>query len=154
MKGRVRSTIAGVVSLVAMCLAIAAQSGSIATDNDSARVQSLESAWNQAEMRHDAQSMSMLLSETFVLTDDDGSLMNKSQWLAHVKSGIDKYDQLTNSGIAVRLYGNVAIATGIYKEKITEKGKGVAHTGRFIDIWIQEKGEWKCVASQATLISN
>jgi hypothetical protein len=27
------------------------------------------------------------------------------------------------------------------------------HSGRFTDIWIQRNGEWKCVASQATLIN-
>jgi hypothetical protein len=54
---------------------------------------------------------------------------------------------------AVHLYGTVAVATGIYQDKIKEKGKAVVRSGRFTDTWMQQNGEWKWVASQATLIS-
>jgi ketosteroid isomerase-like protein len=146
-----RSTIAGGVLLVAMCLPSAAQPAGVASD-ESARVLSLENAWNQAEVKHDARALSMLLAETFEFTDDDGHFMNKSQWLAHIRNGVDHYEQLGNSGMAVHLYGNVAVATGIYQDKIREKGKAVVRSGRFTDTWIQQNGQWKCVASQATLI--
>jgi len=151
MKSPVCRTI-GCILLVAICLPIAAQRENVAGD-ESARVLSLENAWNQAEVKHDARALSMLLAETFAFTDDDGHFMNKSQWLAHIRNGVDHYEQLGNSGMAVHLYGNVAVATGIYQDKIREKGKIVARSGRFTDIWIQQNGEWKCVASQATLIS-
>jgi len=144
---------AGCVFLVATCLAVAAQHGSVAVDQ-SARVLSLENAWNQAEVTHDAQALSTLLAETFDFTDDDGRFMNKSQWLAHIRNGVDHYDQLSSSGIAVHPYGNVAVATGMYQYKITEKGKGIMRSGRFTDVWIQQNAKWKCVASQATLISH
>jgi len=55
--------------------------------------------------------------------------------------------------MTVHLYGNVAIATVMYQDKITKKGKGVMSSGRFTNSWIQQNGEWKCVASQSTLIS-
>jgi ketosteroid isomerase-like protein len=142
----------GCILLVAICLPIAAQRENVAGD-ESTRVLSLENAWNQAEVKHDARALSMLLAETFEFTDDDGRFMNKSQWLAHIRDGVDHYEQLGNSGMAVHLYGNVAVATGIYQDKIREKGKVVSRSGRFTDIWIKQNGEWKCVASQATLIS-
>jgi ketosteroid isomerase-like protein len=142
----------GCILLVAICLPIAAQRENVAGD-ESTRVLSLENAWNQAEVKHDARALSLLLAETFEFTDDDGRFMNKSQWLAHIRNGVDHYEQLGNSGMAVHLYGNVAVATGIYQDKIREKGKVVSRSGRFTDIWIKQDGEWKCVASQATLIS-
>ena len=142
----------GCILLVAICLPIAAQRENVAGD-ESTRVLSLENAWNQAEVKHDARALSLLLAETFEFTDDDGHFMNKSQWLAHIRNGVDHYEQLGNSGMAVHLYGNVAVATGIYQDKIREKGKVVSRSGRFTDIWIKQNGEWKCVASQATLIS-
>jgi len=142
----------GCILLVAICLPIAAQRENVAGD-ESTRVLSLENAWNQAEVKHDARALSLLLAETFEFTDDDGHFMNKSQWLAHIRNGVDHYEQLANSGMAVHLYGNVAVATGIYHDKIREKGKVVSRSGRFTDVWIQQNGEWKCVASQATLIS-
>jgi hypothetical protein len=77
MKVPTRSSIASCVLLVAMCLPIAAQQGRTAGD-ESARVLSLENAWKQAEVKHDARALSMLLAETFEYTDDDGHFMNKS----------------------------------------------------------------------------
>jgi ketosteroid isomerase-like protein len=143
----------GCVLLMAMCVAAAAQSGSVAGD-ESVRVLSLENAWNQAEVTHDAQALSTLLAETFDFTDDDGQFMNKSQWLAYIRNPEAHYEPLGYSGMKVHLYGNVAVATGIYQDKIKEKGKWSVRSGRFTDIWTQQNGGWKCVASQATLISH
>ena len=79
--------------------------------------------------------------------------MDRSQWLAHVKSEADQYEQLGSSGMTAHVYGNAAVVTGKYREKIRIGGKAVVRSGRFTDIWIQQGREWKCVASQATLIT-
>jgi hypothetical protein len=115
MKSLMCSTI-GCILLVAISLSIAAPRGQAAGD-EFARVRSLENAWNQAEVKHDARALSMLLAETFEFTDDDGHFMNKTQWLAHIRNAVDHYEQLGNSGMAVHLYGNVAVATGIYQDE-------------------------------------
>jgi hypothetical protein len=146
-----RSIIVGCVLLLAMGLTAAARPGSVAID-ESARLVSLENAWNQAEITHDALAMSLLLAETFDFTDDDGSFMNKKQWLAYVRNAGVHYEPLSNSGMMVHLYGNVAIATGKYQDKLIEKGIENVRFGRFTDTWIRQNGEWKCIASQATLI--
>jgi ketosteroid isomerase-like protein len=143
----------GCVLLVAMSLPAAAQSGNVA-DDESARVLSLENAWNQAEISHDAQALGTLLAETFDFTDDDGNLMNKSQWLAYIRNGGLQYAPLGYSGMKVHRYGDVAVATGIYQDKSREKGKWLVHSGRFTDVWTRQNGAWKCVASQATLVTH
>jgi hypothetical protein len=152
MKGPMRSAIAGCVLMVATCLAIAAQNGKVASD-ESGRIVSLESAWNQAEVQHDARAMGMLLAETFEYTDSDGRFMNRGQWLDLIRNGVDQYEQLGNTGMTVHLYGNVAIVTGGYRERIKSKRNALVRFGRFTDTWIEQNGQWKCVASQATLIS-
>src|SRR5258708_6420357 len=148
MKCPMRSTIAGSILLVAICLEIAAQPGHEAAD-ESARILSLENAWNQAEVRHDARALSLLLAETFEFTDDDGHFMDKSQWLAHIKDGVDHYEQLGSSGMAVHFYGDVAIATGIYKDKMKEKRRVVVRSGRFTDVQMRLHVVWKRVTMQA-----
>src|SRR5258708_15324490 len=113
MKCPMRSTIAGSILLVAICLEIAAQPGHEAVD-ESARILSLENAWNQAEVRHDARALSLLLAETFEFTDDDGHFMDKSQWLAHIKNGVDHYEQLCNSGLPVPFYRDFSISSKLF----------------------------------------
>jgi len=146
-----RASVAGGILLGALCLACAAQSR-VAAD-EAARVLSLENIWNQAEIRHDLRAMYLLLADSFVYTDDDGSFMNKTQWLAHLDNGGDQYEMLGIINMKADLYGDTAVVTGEYREKVKEKGKMVAHSGRFTDTWIRQGGQWKCVASQSTLIS-
>jgi ketosteroid isomerase-like protein len=145
-----RSTIAGCMLLAAMVVALA-QSDRAAKD-ESARILSLENAWNQAEVHHDIGALRSLLADSFVYTESDGSFYNSDEWLAHVKSEADQYDLLGNSKMEVHLYGSAAVVTGEYREKIKVGGKMALHTGRFTDTWIQESSQWKCVASQTTLI--
>jgi len=51
-----------------------------------------------------------------------------------------------------RFYGNAAVATGIYRESGTNKGKPYVIRSRYTDTWIRRGGVWQCVASQSTLI--
>jgi hypothetical protein len=146
-----RRSVLRALLLAVMCLACAAQNQ---TANDVSRVLSLENIWNEAESKHNVGAMRMLLADNFKYTDDDGSSMTKTLFLAHVENGVDQYDQLSNSGVSVDLYGDAAVATGEYRETLRQKGKKVLRSGRFTDVWIQRNGQWLCVASQSTLISH
>jgi hypothetical protein len=148
-----RSAVACCLVLVAMCGAVAAQSASSDRDN-TGRIMALESAWNQAEVGHDSKAMSMLLADNFQYTDFDGKFMNKSQWLEVVRKSVDQYEELGNSEVLVHLYGNVAIVTGGYRQRLKNKKNAAVRLGRFTDVWILQYGQWKCVASQATLVSH
>jgi hypothetical protein len=148
-----RSTVLLGLFLVGVCMGMLAQGGATG-GNETGRILALESAWNQAEAQHDARAMNMLLAETFEYTESDGRFMDKSHWLSLVAKGVDQYDQLGDTGIEVHLYGDVAVVTGAYRERIKSKRNAVVRGGRFTDIWLQQNGQWKCIASQATLISH
>lgn len=147
-----RIAFAGGILLAAMYMGVIAQKGNASRD-DSVRILFLEKAWDQAEIKHDAHALSQLTLETFRCTDSDGSFMDESRWLAHVKNGVDQYEQLASRGMAVHLYRDAAVVTGEYRERIKIKRKTIVRSGRFTDTWIQQDGVWKCAASQATLIT-
>jgi hypothetical protein len=119
---------------------------------DTARILALENAWNDAEMHRDIASLDLLIADTFVYTDEDGAFLNRSEWLNEIRTQSDQYEQLANNGVAVVIYENAAVVTGEYKERVKIKGKLILRSGRFTDTWVRRNGEWKCVASQATLI--
>jgi ketosteroid isomerase-like protein len=52
----------------------------------------------------------------------------------------------------VHVYGGAGVVTGVYRETGITKGKAYARRARFTDTWIKQDGQWKCVASQSTLI--
>jgi uncharacterized protein (TIGR02246 family) len=119
------------------------------------RIIALESAWDQAEQNRDATALANLLADNLVYVDYDGSLSNKQQFLASIKSASVSSEQIKNEGVTVRLYNNnVAVSTGIYRDKGVENGKPFQRRGRFTNVWINQNGAWQCIASQSTLIAH
>ena len=120
-------------------------------DDKSQAVINLENAWNFAEERHDGDALRLLLAETFVYTDYDGTIMDRDQWLRKVQSLAKEYRHLSNVEQNARVYGDAVVVIGVYVEKMKIKGKDLDRRVRFTDTWIFQNSRWECVASQSTL---
>jgi ketosteroid isomerase-like protein len=124
-------------------------------NGEEGRIIALESAWDQAEQNKDAAALANLLAENIVYVDYDGSISTKQKFLADVKSADITGEQINNEGVTVHLYGNnVAVSTGIYRDKGMDKGKPFSRRGRFINVWMNQNGKWQCISSQSTLIAH
>src|SRR3981189_3381499 len=85
-----------------------------AADN-SQSVINLENAWNQAEARHDGNALKLLLAETFVYTDYDGSIAERDDWLRKVQGEAKDYRSLANVEQTARAYGgDTVVVNGVY----------------------------------------
>jgi len=121
--------------------------------DEGGRVLGLETAWNHAIEAKDTKALDMLLANTFIAVEIDGSVSSKSEFLASIKAPEYQPSQAVNEQINVQVYGNAAVVVGIFRIKGTEKGKPYVHRERFTDTWIKYDQTWKCVASQSTLIA-
>jgi len=110
----------------------------------------LENAWNQAQLRHDAQALDGLVADTFISTDTDGTFMTKSEFLADNRDLSYAPTLMANSDERIFLYENAAVVAGIYHAKGLNKGKPFDHWGRFTDTWVYMTGKWLCVASHTS----
>ena len=119
---------------------------------DETKIIALENLWNQMQVSHDADAMSKLLDSDFVLTDYDGSLMNKAQFLASIRDSSNQLTVEASGDMQLHVHGETVVVTGATHEKGTLKGKPYQHQGRFTDTWIKKNGQWLCVASQLSLI--
>lgn len=119
---------------------------------DEGKILALENAWNQAQLQHDAGALNTLLPETFTYTDYDGTVMNKSQFLADLKDPDYQANLVTNENVKVFTYDRAAVVIGTYHTKGKYKGKPFEHWGRFTDTWIFHDKLWQCVASHTTLV--
>lgn len=120
---------------------------------DETKVIAFENLWNQMQVNHDADAMDKMLDTDFVLTDYDGTVMSKAQFLQSIR---DKSNQLTvEASEDMKLYrhGDTLIVIGATHEKGTLNGKPYQHKGRFTDTWIRRNGTWICVASHLALLS-
>jgi ketosteroid isomerase-like protein len=127
-------------------------SGFAANAADESKILALENAWNQAQLNHDAAALDQLLPATFVNTDYDGTVMNKTQFLADLKDPSYQASLVANQDVKIYAYSNAAVVTGTYHTKGKYKGKPFEHWGRFTDTWLFQNGVWQCVASHTSLI--
>ena len=127
-------------------------SGASAQDSDSARVLSLETLWNQAEVDKDASALDHLLAENFSFVDIDGSLKNKAEFLDSIKHPPEHIETIGNESLKARVHRDTVIVIGTYHERGRLNGKGYYHHGRFTDTWVRQGSNWMCIASQSTLI--
>lgn len=141
--------------LLGVCAALGAARQATRPNGEEGRIIALESAWDQAEQNKDAAALANLLADNIVYVDYDGSISTKQQLLAEVKSADVTGEQINNEGVTVHLHGsNVAVSTGIYRDKGMEKGKPFSRRGRFTNVWLNQNGKWECIASQSTLIAH
>jgi len=141
------------VVLVLLCVVLGRAQDSSKRGAEEGHLLALESAWNHAEQSKDAVALNQLLGELLVYVDYDGTLLNKKEFLETTLHNNVQQEQINNDGMAVHLYGDAAVVTGVYRDKGIEKGKAFQRHGRFTDTWVNQNGAWQCVASQSTLIT-
>jgi ketosteroid isomerase-like protein len=120
------------------------------------KIAALEVAWNQAYKSGDTKALDAILDNSIVVVNDDGTLQTKAGFLATVKPpgthvGLQE-QQVAPESMSVRVFGNTAIATGIFRARGVEGKKSYIRRERFIDTWMYKDGRWMCVAANAMAI--
>jgi ketosteroid isomerase-like protein len=123
------------------------------TSNDESKIIALENLWNQMQLHHDAGAMEKILDVDFVLTDYDGAVLTKPQFLASVRDVSEQLTVEVSEDMKLHRHGDTVVVTGATHEKGTTKGKHFEHRGRFTDTWMLKNGEWICLASHLGLLS-
>jgi hypothetical protein len=135
---------AGIIALLLSPLAQAAD------EADEGKILALENAWNQAQLHHNSTVVASMIPDTFIYTDYDGTVMNKTQFLADLKDTSYQATMVVNQNVKVFTYQGAAVVVGTYHTQGKYKGQAFEHWGRFTDTWVFEKNLWLCVASHTT----
>src|SRR5579863_8700281 len=94
---------ASLVCLLAF-VSLALSAGAQESDEAGARskIVALEHAWNQAEAFSDLKALDALFDNNLVYVDSDGKLMNKAEFLAHVKAS--HLQQVITQSMSVQIF--------------------------------------------------
>lgn len=144
-----RTIIAGGLLLLAVGISLAQQSN---VSDEGGHILALETAWNHALEAKDTKALDMLLANTMVSVDIDGSIANKGDFLASIKAPDYQPSQAVTEQSNVQVYGDAAVVVGIFRVKGTDKGKPYVRRERFVDTWVKLNGTWQCVATTSALI--
>jgi len=144
--------IAAGILLSCISVGVTARQASNASD-EGGRILALEKAWNHALEDKDTKALDMLLANTMVSVDIDGSIQTKSEFLASIKAPDYQPSQAVTEQSNVQVYGDAAVVVGVFRIKGTDKGKAYIRRERFVDTWIKANGTWQCVATTSALIT-
>jgi ketosteroid isomerase-like protein len=145
------------MKLLAVCVFVVAVTMPVVTQDNArsagSKIVALEKAWNQAYKFRDKKALTEILHDSMILVNDDGSLLSRAIFLASVDAArASDGQQAEPESISVHLFGNTAIATGVFSETGAEHGKPYLRRNRFVDTWVNQDGLWVCVAASATPI--
>lgn len=99
--------------------------------------------WDAALVKRDAEALNRILSDDYTFAH-----LPKAQYLASLQLPEVEYKSYERTGITARVYGDTAILSG--KASVSGKYPGVDwfnSSFNFMDVWIKQKGQWKCVAT-------
>ena len=132
----------------------AAAAASGGKTNVAATIRDLESRWAAAIQAHDTTVPQQLVAADYIGVNSAGRVVNKAALVAEMKRDKNNYDSAVNSGVTVRVNGNVAVAVGTTKQSGKDpSGKEFSYTYRWTDTWLERNGQWQCIASQSFLVT-
>ena len=123
--------------------------------DEGARVLALDNSWNRALETNDTKALDLLLADSFVSIDVDGSIQTKHEFLVSLKApGYQVPSQAVTEQSKADVYGDSAVVVGVFRTQSGRKNKAVRHRERFLDTWVKIHGTWKCVASVAVTMQS
>lgn len=129
--------------------AVLAQTPSAA---DRAALQKAEDIYTAGVLHKDVKLLDSVWADTFVDTDEQGSIATKQEQLAKVANSKTEIKSLNVDQEHVDWYGDTAVVTERFKVTYVLDGKEHTETGRATDVWVKQHGEWKCVAAHASTV--
>jgi ketosteroid isomerase-like protein len=112
----------------------------------------MERKWAAAALKSDAAVIEDLLADSWTTVSAEGKVMTRAQSLDGVKKS--KLTKSELSEMKVRMVdGSTAVVTGVWTGAGTdEKGQKFDTSERWTDVFANQGGKWKAIASHNTTI--
>ena len=113
-------------------------------------VRALELARGDALIHADTVALSRMIAPEFIEISRLGQLRPRAANLRDISSGDLKLITVRYDSLSVRLYGDVALLTGIADNTGTFRGLPFSGKIRYTRIFVRREGRWQAVAMQQT----
>jgi ketosteroid isomerase-like protein len=122
-----------------------------AAAEDAAVVAALDTEYQAAVKRNDAETMDRILADDFVLVTGRGQIFAKSDLLREARNQSTIYERQEDSGQKVRVWGDTAVVTALLWRKGTSAGTAFERKLWFSDTYVRTATGWHYVFGQASL---
>jgi ketosteroid isomerase-like protein len=138
--------------LSTLCATLFAQSKERSSTGTEQAVMRIEHELLNAALKGDASASERHLADTYVFTGPDGTVENKAQAVADLKSGDLKLQSASLDDAKVQVYGDTAIVTYSSNDKGTYKGRDITGKTRWTDVFVNHNGRWQLVATHGNTL--
>jgi ketosteroid isomerase-like protein len=113
-------------------------------------VKAAEAARFDAMIRGDLRALDTLLASELTYTHTGGERQSKAEFEQMLRSGELRYLGAEPESVAVRVYGNTALADGLSRMRVRSASGEASFTIRFLEAYVRRRGRWELVAWQST----
>lgn len=103
-----------------------------------------------AEQAGDTSTLEVILGADYQGYDPSGRPQDRDTVLESYRRGHVRFDQLTVSDLAVRIFGEGGLVAGVSRLRGHTEGERFDMLLRFLDVYVWRDGRWELVASQDT----
>ena len=114
--------------------------------DDIADLQQLNASYIRSVQLSDVRWFDENLSEDFLNSNPDGSLVDRAGFLAQIARPCG-VSNLAAEDVRIRILGEIAL---VHARTVYEKAGGEPGTGRYTDVYARRDGRWLCVSAHVT----
>ena len=107
----------------------------------------LESQWAKCFLTGNPDAAKQFIADDFIGTTSKGAHYGKAEALNQIISAKGKFSSFFTKDVAVKVYGNAAVARGIDIWKMAGS-ESKQRSSTWTDTWIRIEGKWRLVAAQ------
>ena len=134
--------------------ALLAVTGALAADVPiEEQIKQLELRRQQAFVRGDIAAIERETAEDYSTINGAGGLSDKARMMSNLRAGRTKVLSVNLDEMTVRVYGEVAVLTGIYRDVNVTEGMEKRTHARFTRLFVKTGAGWQAVAYQQTPIA-
>jgi ketosteroid isomerase-like protein len=115
-------------------------------------VKAVEMNRRQALLAADTVALSRMLAPDFVEVSRLGTVRTRADNIRDIASGALHLSAVTYDSLTVRLYGDVAVLTGIADNTGTMRGFPFSGKIRYTRVFVRRDGRWQAVLMQQTMM--
>jgi ketosteroid isomerase-like protein len=134
-----------------MMIVLTVQAAARTADSDRAAIIALENEW--LKNLHNAPVLERILAPDFLHPVATGDVLTKSEHIQFASKHVPVSDSAKHfEDLQVRLYGDVAIVTGVVVSRNTSENKNSKTV--FTDVFVYRRDRWQAVNAQENIVTS
>ena len=113
-------------------------------------IRQVEKNWAVTVTSPDHTALERMLGDQLIYAHSTGAVESRSEYMARLRNGAQKYDRIQHHSIAVRTYGDTAVAHSKVRMLGTSNGTPFDDELMMLHLWVKQAGKWQLAAHQTT----